>query len=162
MSKNTGVTAASAGKSQFVKSALRELAKCTELQNKWMTDEVWVAIMKERFTIPPSITITTTDLNVATARDPVMKVCLRQFSVPNILCIYKADYDKGRASGKGCRKISGYCVTKPDCCPPKPGGSTKWHESIIDSANNQPKRLNTRQQPAIKRSLPILPIRNTN
>jgi hypothetical protein len=68
-----------------------------------MTDEVWVAIMKDRFT--------TTDLNVATARDPVMKVWLRQYSVPNILCIYKADYDKRRASGKGCRKVSGYCVT---------------------------------------------------
>jgi hypothetical protein len=94
MSKNTGVTAASAGKSQFVKTALRELAKCTELQNKWMTGEVWIAIMKDRFTIPPIITITTTDLNVATARDPVMKVCLREYSVPNILCVYKADYDK--------------------------------------------------------------------
>jgi hypothetical protein len=125
MSKNTGMAAASAGKSQFVKTALGELAKCMELQNKWMTDEVWVMTMKERFTIPPSITIMTTDLSVAAARDPVMKVCLRQYSVPNIICIYKADYDKGCATGKGCRKISGYCVAKPGCCPPKPGGSTR-------------------------------------
>jgi hypothetical protein len=147
MSNKTRVTAVvAASKSHFVKSALRELAKCTDLQNKWMTDEVWVAIMAERFTVPPTITITATDLNVATARDPVMKVCVRQYSIPNVLGIYKAGYDKMRATGKGTIKITGYCVTKPDCCPPKPGGSTKWHESIIDSAPQ--KHLNTRQHTA--------------
>jgi hypothetical protein len=83
MSKKTGVTAASAGKIQFVKAALQELAKCIELQKKWTTDEVWVVIMKERFIIPPSITIRTTNLNVALAKDPVMKVCPRQYLVPN-------------------------------------------------------------------------------
>jgi hypothetical protein len=39
MLKKTGVNKGSQGKSHVVKTALRELTKCTELQNKWMTDK---------------------------------------------------------------------------------------------------------------------------
>jgi hypothetical protein len=38
MSEKIHLAAASAGKNHVVKTALQELAKCTDLQNNWMTD----------------------------------------------------------------------------------------------------------------------------
>jgi hypothetical protein len=93
MLKKTGVNKGSQGKSHVIKTALQELMKCMELQNKWMMDEVWIEIINDRFNIPTGVVITTADLNSATSRDPAMKTCI-VYTMSNCLGMYKACYEK--------------------------------------------------------------------
>jgi hypothetical protein len=59
MSNKIGVDNRSKDKSYIVKTALLKLTKCTELQNMWMTDEVWIEIIDDRFDVPIGMVITT-------------------------------------------------------------------------------------------------------
>jgi hypothetical protein len=76
----------------------------------WMTDEVWIEIIDDRFDVSLGMVITTADLNSATSRDPAMKTCIN-YTVPNCLGIYKDHYKKRCQTVNDSKTITGYCVT---------------------------------------------------
>jgi hypothetical protein len=49
-------------------------------------------------------------------------------------------------------RLTAYYVTTPNSLPQKPGGNTKWYKDMVSTV---PKPTNTRQNPTVKRSIPV-------
>jgi hypothetical protein len=124
------------------------VAKRNEYWNKWITSECWISIILDCYNVPESLQFTAGDLNNAIGRNVVYKA--------NNLAVTSMSNDKGiymsRRKPKNCKPITAYYVTKPKTKPQKAGGNTEWFDVLVES---QPRATNTRQNPVLKRSLPI-------
>jgi hypothetical protein len=65
--------------------------------------------------------------------------------------LYKASYFEHGSKRKESR-LAAYYVTSLDTLPQKPGGNTKWYRDMVSTV---PKPTNTRQNPTVKRSVPV-------
>jgi hypothetical protein len=68
-----------------------------------------------------------------------------------VLGLYKATYFEHGGKRKSSR-LTAYYVTTPNTLPQKPGGNTKWCKDMVSTV---PKPTNTRQNPTVKRSVPV-------
>jgi hypothetical protein len=68
-----------------------------------------------------------------------------------VLGLYKATYFEHGGKRKSSR-LTAYYVTTPNTLPQKPGGNTKSYKDMVSKV---PKPTNTRQNPTVKRSVPI-------
>jgi hypothetical protein len=118
--------------------------------NKWIAADGWIDIINDRYDIPTNLKFVAADLNRAIGRHP--KFCsIDTIGDTNVHGLYKATYF-GEHLGKKKSRLTAYYVTSPNTLPQKPGGNTKWYRDMVSTV---PKPTNTRQNPTVKRSVPV-------
>ncbi len=118
--------------------------------NKWIAADGWIDIINDRYDIPANLKFVAADLNRAIGRHPKFG-SIDTIGDTNVLGLYKATNFEHEGKRKSSR-LTAYYVTTPNTLPQKPGGNTKWYKDMVSTV---PKPTNTRQNPTVKRSIPV-------
>jgi hypothetical protein len=117
--------------------------------NKWIVTDGWINIIDDRYDIPTNLKCIAADLNRAMGMHPKFS-SIDTIGDTNVHGLYKATYFAH--GGKGKSRLTAYYVTSPNTLPQKPGGNKKWYRDMVSAV---PKPTNTRQNPTVKRSIPV-------
>jgi hypothetical protein len=131
------------------------VTKHKEYWNKWIVDQCWIDVIKERHGLNESMHFAAKELNGATARNAGhMSAGVDNVSLANSFGIYKSSYRPSKVQSKARIRVTACYITTPGAKPSEmPGGNSKWHTSLV---SDMPNGINARQNP-MKRSLPERP-----
>jgi hypothetical protein len=125
----------------------RGVTKHKEHWNKWMVDQCWIDVMKERCGLNESMHITAKELNGATGRNAgsCRSAGIDKVTSASSFGIYKSSCRPSEVQSKARIRVTAHCIATPGTKPSEmPGGNSKWCTSLV---SHMPDGMNTRQNP---------------
>ena len=136
----------------LILDCFRDVTKMKQFWNKWITTDLWIEIINDRYAIDEALKFTGKELSGAISRNGSYKSNqIDATTMPNGLGIYKASR-KRRDGFKKMVTTTAYFATTPNVLPSQPGGNTTWYSNMSTFHN-----VDTRREPTTtenKRSLP--------